>query len=60
MGNDDKIRLAKALTIYKDSLRVDMDHDLYEYNRIETLETDDLAKRLDLVGDYYELEKRGR
>jgi len=58
LSRDDRNRIAMGLMEYKRSLDLtdSQESDLLEYNRVELSETDELAIRLNLVGDYYELE----
>jgi hypothetical protein len=58
LSRDDRNRIAMGLMEYKRSLDLtdSQENDLSEYNRVELSETDELAVRLNLVGDYYELE----
>jgi|WetSurSiteA1Bulk_404760.scaffolds.fasta_scaffold69311_2 hypothetical protein len=58
LSRDDRNRIAMGLMEYKKSLDLtdSQENDLLEYNRVEISETDELAIRLNLVGDYYELE----
>jgi len=58
LSRDDRNRIAMGLMEYKKSLELtdSQENDLLEYNRVEISETDELAIRLNLVGDYYELE----
>ena len=58
LSRDDRNRIAMGLMEYKRSLDLtdSQENDLLEYNRVEISETDELAIRLNLVGDYYELE----
>jgi hypothetical protein len=57
LTRDDSERIATALMVYKRSLDLSEECDLYDYNVVEIVETDALAIKLDLVGDYYELGK---
>jgi hypothetical protein len=61
MTREQRERVAKALMSYKSELREEMkefteDSPDYEYNCEELEATDEMAKALDLVGDYYTLE----
>lgn len=56
LTKDDRIIIAKALTLYKKAVKGDRDDGLKAYNRVEVANVDALAKRLDLDGDYYEQE----
>jgi hypothetical protein len=59
MTRDENEILAKAMTAYKNELKreIEAGGDLVEYNTIELAHVDETAIRLDLVGDYFELEK---
>jgi hypothetical protein len=57
-SRDELERIANALMAYKESLDLSEECDLHDYNVIELVETDNLALKLGLVGDYYELEKK--
>lgn len=54
MNQDDRIRIAKAFTAYRDALRADDTEDLMEYNQVEESELNGLASRLELPEDYYD------
>jgi hypothetical protein len=58
LSRDDRNRIAMGLMEYKRSLDLtdSQENDLLEYNRVELSETDELAIKLNLIGDYYELE----
>ena len=54
LSNDDLLIIAKAFTAYRDNLRNDDTDDLQEYNQVEIGHVNDLAKRMNLDGDYYD------
>ena len=54
LSKDDRQIIAKAFTAYRDNLRTDDTDDLQEYNRVEIERVNELARRMELDGDYYD------
>jgi hypothetical protein len=62
LSREDLERIARGLMSHKNFLREEVEwstdqHDI-EFNEVEIREIDDLALKLDLVGDYFVLEEK--
>ena len=55
LTKEDLQRIAKAFTAYRKNLKDDDTDDLQEYNRIEIFELNEMACRMELDHDYYQL-----
>jgi hypothetical protein len=56
LSKEDRKRIAMALMVYKKSLDLEPGNDLYEYNKIEIANTDELARFFNINegDDFYE------